>query len=123
MVEVHEHDRHGIDRRTCRNRRSRARSAIVRSKAHCSGPSAILHDEQLTGYVGYFRLLANSSVWQSITAGLGLVFTNFPEQGLPSGLPDRDVWEFCQANGIYLLTDNRNSKSADALEGVLRTMN
>jgi hypothetical protein len=83
----------------------------------------VLLDEQFTGNLAHFRSLANSPIWQSLTHGIGLSFTNFPEQGLAQGISDRDVWLFCQARGIFLLTDNRNRRGPDSLEEVLQTLN
>ena len=71
----------------------------------------ILLDEQFTGYVDYFRSLANSLIWQSITQGLGLAFINFTEHGWVAGTFEREVWRFCQSSGMYLLIDNRSLSS------------
>lgn len=83
----------------------------------------ILLDEQLTGYVGYFRTLAESDAWKALTQLLGVRFTNFPEIGLAAGTVDRDVWHYCQTQRIYLLTDNRNRRGADSLEETIRQYN
>jgi hypothetical protein len=83
----------------------------------------ILLDEQLTGYVGYFRSLAESDAWTAIAELLGVRFTNFPEISLAAGTVDRDLWYFCQAQGMYLLTDNRNQQGADSLEEAIRQYN
>jgi hypothetical protein len=83
----------------------------------------ILLDEQLTGYVGYFRTLAESDAWKAITQLLDVRFTNFPEVGLAAGTADRDLWHDCQARDIYLLTDNRNQQGADSLEQTIRQCN
>ena len=51
----------------------------------------ILLDEQLTGYVGYFRTLAESDAWKVIAQLLDVRFTNFPEMGLAVGTVDLDL--------------------------------
>jgi hypothetical protein len=39
--------------------------------------------------------------------------------GLPREVSDRLLWSFCQANGLVLLTDNRNYDGPDSLDAVL----
>lgn len=45
------------------------------------------------------------------------------EVGLPSDSTDRHVWRFGQAQGMFLLTNNRNMDDADSLEQTLRDEN
>jgi hypothetical protein len=54
---------------------------------------------------------------------LGVRFTNFAEMGLAAGTVDNDLWHFCQSQGMYLLTDNRNQQGADSLEETIRQNN
>ncbi|NJR63480.1 MAG: ACP S-malonyltransferase [Cyanobacteria bacterium CRU_2_1] len=42
---------------------------------------------------------------------------------LPADSHDRAVWRFAQANGMLLLTANRNAKGEDSLEQVMREEN
>lgn len=42
---------------------------------------------------------------------------------LPADSNDRVVWRFAQANGMLLLTANRNAKGEDSLEQVMREEN
>ncbi|NJK76908.1 MAG: ACP S-malonyltransferase [Oscillatoriales cyanobacterium RU_3_3] len=44
----------------------------------------------------------------------------FRDIGLPENSNDRVVWKFAQANGMPLLTANRNAKGEDSLEEVMR---
>lgn len=83
----------------------------------------ILLDEPPIGYIGYFRTLAESDAWKAIAQLLGVQFSNFPEMGLAAGMVDRDLWHFCQSQGIYLLTDNRNQQGGDSLEETIRQYN
>jgi hypothetical protein len=83
----------------------------------------VLLDEQMAGDVGYLRSVAESADWQSVATLLELRFATFDEVGLASGTPDRDLWDYCQANGFYLLTDNRNAKDDDSLEVTIRNHN
>ena len=83
----------------------------------------ILLDEQMTGFVESFRILVDSEDWNSIARLVGVRFTNFPEIGLAAGTSDRDLWQYCQLQRIYLLTDNRNKDGADSLEETIRQCN
>ncbi len=47
----------------------------------------------------------------------------FAVVGLPADSDDRTVWQFAQANGMLLLTANRNAKGEDSLEQVMREEN
>ncbi len=47
----------------------------------------------------------------------------FTDIGLPFKSSDRTVWRFAQANGMVLLTDNRNMKGKDSLEQTIREEN
>ena len=47
----------------------------------------------------------------------------FQDVGLPFDSSDRKVWRFAQANGMILLTNNRNMDGDDSLEQTLRDEN
>jgi hypothetical protein len=49
-----------------------------------------------------------------------MTFRTFREVGLDPASPDDMVWRFCQAQGYYLLTSNRNQDSEDSLKATLR---
>jgi len=48
---------------------------------------------------------------------------SFEEVGLAKETPDDQVWEFCQKQRFYLITDNRNQATADSLEAMIQTRN
>jgi len=54
---------------------------------------------------------------------VSLRLVRFTEMGLPFDSSDRVVWRFAQAQGLLLLTDNRNMKGEDSLEQTLREEN
>jgi hypothetical protein len=83
----------------------------------------ILLDEQLTGFLGYFRALATSEDWNSLAELLGVRIVDFNDVGLATGTSDRDLWLFCQSRRLYLLTDNRNAGGSDSLELTIREFN
>jgi predicted MPP superfamily phosphohydrolase len=52
---------------------------------------------------------------------LDVRITTFEEVGLAKRTPDEQIWEFCQHQKCYLITDNRNQDTPDSLETVIRT--
>jgi hypothetical protein len=83
----------------------------------------ILVDENIDGYAEYLSRLIFSSAWNDISSRLGVRLANFEEVGLARGTPDDRVWEFCQHQHFYLITDNRNQDQPDSLESMIRTRN
>jgi predicted nuclease of predicted toxin-antitoxin system len=81
----------------------------------------ILLDENIDGYAEYLSRLFFSSAWGDISSALGVSFVTFAEVGLTNGTPDEQIWEFCQKQQLYLLTDNRNQEEPDSLETMIRT--
>jgi len=47
----------------------------------------------------------------------------FVQVGLPVDSSDRTVWQFAQAQGMMLLTHNRNMKDENSLEQTIRQEN
>jgi hypothetical protein len=83
----------------------------------------ILVDENIDGYAEYLSRFAFSPAWSDIGALLGVRFVRFDDVGLAKGTPDEAVWELCQSQHFYLITDNRNQDKADSLESMIRTRN
>ena len=52
-----------------------------------------------------------------------LRLVTFNQVGLPVDSDDRIVWRFAQAQGLLLLTHNRNMNSEDSLEHTIREEN
>jgi hypothetical protein len=50
----------------------------------------------------------------------GLTLATFPELGLDRSLDDRSLWNYCQANGWVLFTDNRNHEDENSLEATIQ---
>ncbi len=83
----------------------------------------ILLDENIDGYAEYLSRFVFSPAWSEISTALGLRIIKFDEVGLNKGAPDDQVWELCQRDRCYLLTDNRNQDKPDSLESMIRTRN
>jgi len=67
-------------------------------------------------------------LWGSLAAEGWLEFcplqlVTFVQTGLPVDSNDRTVWRFAQAQGMILLTHNRNMRDEDSLEQTLREEN
>lgn len=54
--------------------------------------------------------------WEEL--GIGGLST-LRDLGLPAESSDRDVWLYCQAHAVLLVTGNRNRKGTDSLEQVI----
>jgi hypothetical protein len=81
----------------------------------------ILLDENIDGYAEYLSRFVFSSAWNDISSLLGVRIVTFEDAGLTTGSPDEQIWEFCQQQQFYLLTDNRNQDKPDSLETMIRT--
>jgi hypothetical protein len=80
----------------------------------------ILLDANIEGQGTHIWTRMQSAEWRELTIGLDVTIQTFREVGLDTALPDDVVWRFCQANGYYLLTSNRNQDADDSLEATLR---
>jgi hypothetical protein len=83
----------------------------------------ILLDENIDGYKDYLSRLVFSSAWNEISTALGVHIVDFKEVGLAKATSDEQVWEFCQKQRLYLITDNRNQNTPGSLESMVRTRN
>jgi hypothetical protein len=82
--------------------------------------TTILVDHDIEGQViGLWGTLAAEG-WLAL---FPLQVATFAQVGLPVDSGDRAVWRFAQAQGMILLTHNRNMKGEDSLEQTLREEN
>lgn len=80
----------------------------------------ILTDHDIEGNALSLLATLEQLGWVSL---LQLRLVTFEQVGLPINSNDRAVWRFVQANGMILLTNNRNMKEADSLEQTIRDEN
>lgn len=80
----------------------------------------ILADHDIEGNALSLLATLEQLGWVSL---LQLRLVTFEQVGLPINSSDRTVWRFVQANGMILLTNNRNMKEADSLEQTIRDEN
>lgn len=80
----------------------------------------ILVDRNIEGQGARIWMRMQSAEWRDLITDLDVSFRLFRDVGLDPASPDDMVWRFCQAQGFYLLTSNRNEESEDSLEATLR---
>jgi hypothetical protein len=81
----------------------------------------VLLDENIEGYADYLSRHLFSPAWNDVSSSLGVRLATFDQVGLTKGVPDDQIWQFCQDQRFYLLTDNRNDDKPDSLESVIRS--
>jgi hypothetical protein len=79
----------------------------------------VLIDVNMEGQGQHIWLRLQTAYWRDLTVGLDLTLRTFREVGLDPASPDDVVWRFCQRQGFYLLTSNRNDDSEDSLEATI----
>jgi predicted nuclease of predicted toxin-antitoxin system len=72
---------------------------------------------------GYTVLLWGSLIAERWLELAEINFVMFTTVGLAFDSNDRDVWRFAQANGMVLLTSNRNMQDDNSLEQAIRQEN
>ncbi|OWK43419.1 hypothetical protein FRUB_03018 [Fimbriiglobus ruber] len=55
-----------------------------------------------------------------VLAELQIEFVTFPDRGLDRHMGDRDLWNYCQANDLVLLTENRNHENENSLDATIQ---
>ena len=85
--------------------------------------NALLADANIEGYVDFLVALMQAEPWRLFWDDLQLRCVHFADVGLAPSAPDSLVWQTCQQQGLYLITDNRNEDRPDSLEATIRTQN
>jgi hypothetical protein len=80
----------------------------------------VVIDANIEGQGARIWMRMQTPEWHDLTDALDLSFQTFREVGLDPAASDKAVWHFCQAQGYYLLTSNRNEDSEDSLEATIR---
>ena len=84
---------------------------------------AILSDYDVKRHLDVLLSIWTSSQWSEVWESLNCQVHSFGSLGLPPNLPDAELWKFCQAREMLLLTGNRNSDGDDSLEATSRKLN
>jgi len=82
--------------------------------------TTVLIDGNLDGHAELLLTRLLSEDWKVVVDHLDLRLLHLPEVGLDRECPDDVIWRICQANGYFLLTDNRNMESDTSLEATMR---
>lgn len=75
--------------------------------------TTVLIDRDLEGQAALLWATLAAMGWLDLVP---LRRITFDMVGLPPNSPDRLVWRFAQAQGLLLLTNNRNAKGKDSLQ-------
>ena len=81
---------------------------------------SLLADVNVQGHLPYLRRLIDGHGLLDLLTGLGLTLVTFPDLGLDRRVDDRALWNYCQANGWVLFTDNRNHEDENSLEATIQ---
>ncbi len=80
----------------------------------------LLADVNVQGHLPYLERLIDGLGLLDLLTGLGLTLEAFPDLGLDRRMDDRLLWDYCQANGWVLFTDNRNHEDETSLEATIQ---
>lgn len=76
-----------------------------------------LVDHNIEGQAFQLWEMLDATGWLQV---LQMRLVRLTDVGLQEDISDRQVWRYAQANGMVLLTDNRNMESEDSLEQTIR---
>src|SRR5438874_1639556 len=80
----------------------------------------LLADVNVQGHLAYLKRRIEELGLLEMLQELGLTLVTFPDLGLDRGLDDRTLWNYCQAKGWVLFTDNRNYDDKNSLQATIQ---
>jgi len=83
----------------------------------------LLADNDAVGYVEAIVQEMQSPKWADFWTLLGLTLVYFRDVGLDPASSDRTIWQTCQIEQLFLITNNRNHDGPDSLEATIRELN
>ncbi len=83
----------------------------------------LLADVNIEGHVRRLAALMQTDYWRELWDHLHLRLVTFATVGLAPKEMDSQVWQTCQQQQLYLLTNNRNDDGPDSLEATIRSKN
>ena len=83
----------------------------------------LLADANVIGYVESLAEAMQTPEWIEFWEQLHLELFHFDDVGLGPKSKDVVIWRTCQAEGLVLVTDNRNSNSPDSLGAAIAQFN
>jgi len=80
----------------------------------------LLVDANLDGHADLLQMRLRTDAWRELHDHLDIQFLHFEQAGLDRTTKDDRLWRWCQQQGLYLLTANRNLEAEDSLEATIR---
>ena len=80
----------------------------------------LLVDANLDGHAKLLDMRLGSTTWREVCDHLAIQLLHIEQAGLDRAAKDDVVWRFCQQQGCYLLTANRNFEADVSLEATIR---
>jgi hypothetical protein len=77
---------------------------------------ALLADENAEGHLDLLLAYCREPAWRAVWESLGVAAHRSEDLGLDRQTPDDALWHFCQANGLLLVTANRNAEDPHSLQ-------
>jgi hypothetical protein len=84
---------------------------------------ALLADVNVDGQVARLIALMRGDYWREVFEHLDIRALTFQDVGLAVTTSDAKVWQFCQRQQFYLLTNNRNDDGPDSLQATIQAHN
>lgn len=80
----------------------------------------LLADVNIEGHLARLVARMRGQYWRDLWDHLELRSLRFQDVGLSPSDTDRHVWQVCQQQQLYLLTNNRNDDGPDSLAATIR---
>jgi hypothetical protein len=92
----------------------------VSSASRSATVITLLADVNVQGHVARLIALMQGPYWRELWDHLQIRSVAFQDIGISPDDTDAHVWEACQQQQLYLLTNNRNDDGPDSLEATIR---
>ena len=83
----------------------------------------LLADVNAEGYLRALLRICQGPGWRSLWLELRIPVFTFGDLSLDVEMSDSEMWQFCQREGLILITDNRNEEGTDSLGATIRARN
>jgi hypothetical protein len=80
----------------------------------------LLADVNVQGHLTYLRRFMEGLGILELLMEMGLTLETFRDCGLDRRINDRELWNYCQAHGWMLFTDNRNHEDENSLNATIQ---
>ena len=80
----------------------------------------LLADEHADAHLRALVQVCGGPRWREIWSTTNVRTYGFADLKLSQGISDLVLWQFCQSEGLLLVTANRNGRGADSLDATIR---